>query len=391
MRDSKVLNFIAGGLAGAVASSLTNPIEMVKTQLQSSYTGKGANFFSAAGDIYRKEGVSGFYRGLGPTLVGIVPARSSYFWAYAATKAVLGLKLGSESPVVHFVSAVAAGFVTSTLTNPLWMVRTRIQLLGESGSMYAGWSDAFRDIIKNEGWKGLMKGVVPSYWGISEGAIYWMLYEKLKKRLADEENGVVEEIPNDWTAPIRRAERALPKPVRMFAVSGLCKAVASSFAYPHEVCRVRLRQGAVNGVFKYTGMLQTLQLVAKEEGIAGLYRGLPAHLVRVVPNNIILFYTYETLARILDETAKGVITQARRQRERRERRIAEREQRAAEEAEQREGKKWRRRKRTSASLLFPVHDSRSSLGGGGNRGESWSSRVRLGRRRERGVHLISQS
>jgi solute carrier family 25 protein 33/36 len=78
--------------------------------------------------------------------------------------------------------------------------------------------------------------------------------------------------------------------------SGGAKAVASLITYPHEVIRTRLRQPAVGGVIKYTGLLQTLKLVVREEGVASLYGGLTAHMLRVVPNAACMFLIYELVA-----------------------------------------------------------------------------------------------
>lgn len=49
----------------------------------------------------------------------------------------------------------------------------------------------------------------------------------------------------------------------------------------------------VNGIVKYTGLWQTLQLVIKEEGVGRLYGGLSAHLLRVIPNAAVMFSIYE--------------------------------------------------------------------------------------------------
>lgn len=82
----------------------------------------------------------------------------------------------------------------------------------------------------------------------------------------------------------------------ILGASSGAKAVASLITYPHEVVRTRLRQPAVNGVKKYTGLWQTLMLVVREEGAAGLYSGLTAHMFRVVPNAACMFLIYELVA-----------------------------------------------------------------------------------------------
>ena len=43
-------------------------------------------------------------------------------------------------------------------------------------------------------------------------------------------------------------------------------------------------------------MIQSLRLIAQEEGLRGLYGGMPAHLMKVVPNAAILFLVVELVA-----------------------------------------------------------------------------------------------
>lgn len=64
-----------------------------------------------------------------------------------------------------------------------------------------------------------------------------------------------------------------------------------------KVVRTRLREVSSNPSqrYKYTGIIQTVRLVAREEGLAALYGGLSAHLLRVVPNAGIMFFCYEAV------------------------------------------------------------------------------------------------
>jgi solute carrier family 25, member 33/36 len=90
-----------------VASTITCPIEVIKTQLQSSRVGGGSGPVNVAREIFNAEGVKGFFRGLPPTLVGIIPARATYFWAYSTSKAALTPSLG-DSTLTHILSGIAA-------------------------------------------------------------------------------------------------------------------------------------------------------------------------------------------------------------------------------------------------------------------------------------------
>ena len=65
-----------------------------------------------------------------------------------------------------------------------------------------------------------------------------------------------------------------------------------------EVCRTRLRQNVTRAERRYHNFLQTLRVVWLEEGLRGLYGGMGAHLIRVVPNTAIVFFTYEAVVRV---------------------------------------------------------------------------------------------
>ena len=78
---------------------------------------------------------------------------------------------------------------------------------------------------------------------------------------------------------------------------------AAVITYPHEVncfllkvLRTRLRQAPdLNGVMKYTGLINSTKIIFAEEGMRAFYGGMTAHLMRVVPNAAILFITYELI------------------------------------------------------------------------------------------------
>lgn len=143
-----------------------------------------------AKEIYKADGITGFWRGLPPTLVGIIPARSVYFYSYDLTKNTLKPKIGLGS-LNAAISGIMAGFTSNTVTNPIWMVKTRMQLLSDTTvgqKAYTSYSDAVKTIYKEEGLGGFYRGITASYWGCAEGCVQFVLYEKLKAKLVDREN-----------------------------------------------------------------------------------------------------------------------------------------------------------------------------------------------------------
>jgi len=280
LSTASVCNMAAGGIAGAFATAITCPLEVIKTQLQArANVGSGLHSLSMASKIIAERGPKGLYRGLSLSLVGIIPTRSCYFWAYGASKTALTGVLG-DCPVTHMLSAVAAGGLSSTVTCPLWVVKTRMQLQGTS------LVDSTKGIVAQNGVKGLYRGLKASYWGLSEGALQFLLYEKVKTAMKEANNG---EDLTTW---------------QYLIAAGGTKGVASILTYPHEVVRTRMREAAGS---RYQSMLQSITLIAKEEGRKGLYSGLGPHLMRVVPNTALMFMSFELLSRhlptILEERA----------------------------------------------------------------------------------------
>lgn len=312
----KWVHFVAGGFGGMVGAIVTCPLDVVKTRLQSdSYheaynkipksnnpVMKGLQHFSETCgvllSIYRVEGGRSLFRGLGPNLVGVIPARSINFFTYGAMKDVIltNFNNGSEDTWVHLAAGLAAGVVTSTATNPIWLIKTRLQLDKTRGRAYKNSWDCLKHILKTEGFFSLYKGLSASYLGGVESTLQWVLYEQMKSFLHrkslqihghDGQNKTTKDHVLEWCA--------------RSGAAGAAKFVASLVTYPHEVVRTRLRQAplAETGKPKYTGLVQCFKLIIKEEGFASMYGGLTPHLLRTVPNSIIMFGTWELIVSLL--------------------------------------------------------------------------------------------
>lgn len=92
----------------------------------------------------------------------------------------------ADSPVVHILSASCAGFAASTATNPIWFVKTRLQLDHNSKTKMTV-RECIRRIYKTSGILGFYKGISASYVGISETVIHFVIYEALKAKLVSAE------------------------------------------------------------------------------------------------------------------------------------------------------------------------------------------------------------
>jgi len=244
------------------AAALTAPLDVLKTRLQSDFyqaqlrTSRAAhaaamNPIRAAGyhfqetfqilaSVYRVEGARALFKGLGPNLIGVVPARSIQFFTYGNSKRLIADYTNggnSEAWWVHLAAAVTAGVTTSTATNPIWMVKTRLQLdrnvAKQTGGLvkrqYKNSWDCIGQIVRNEGIRGLYKGMSASYLGVSEITLHWVIYEQLKRSLAKREEQILLS---------GRENTALDHAIEWFGKSGAAgsaKLFAAVVTYPHEV------------------------------------------------------------------------------------------------------------------------------------------------------------
>ncbi|XP_056629619.1 mitochondrial carrier protein Rim2 isoform X2 [Diorhabda carinulata] len=317
-RDT-VIHLVAGGIAGTTGAIVTCPLEVVKTRQQSSKNGfivvrdlpnvpgetnqpkttcrtvpdqrrysftpaQSLSIVQCLKHIVQHEGPMALFKGLGPNLIGVAPSRAVYFCTYSQAKGFWNGILPPDSPIVHVCSASCAGFMASSLTNPIWFVKTRLQLDFNRNSNVTA-MQVVRRIYATSGILGFYKGITASYMGISETIVHFVIYEAIKAELMAHRSHTSDEKSS--------------KDFLEFMLAGaISKTVASCIAYPHEVARTRLREEGN----KYTAFWQTLGLVYKEEGLRGIYRGLTTQLVRQIPNTAIMMATYEAVVYIL--TAK---------------------------------------------------------------------------------------
>ncbi len=243
------------------AATLTAPLDVLKTRLQSDFyqaqlqanraahtapmnpiRAAGYHFnetFKILTSVYRQEGPRALFKGLGPNLIGVIPARSINFFVYGNCKPLIAdnFNEGKDTPWVHLTTGILAGVTTSTATNPIWMVKTRLQLdknvAAESGGLtkrqYKNSWDCIKQILRNEGIHGLYKGMSASYLGVAESTLQWMMYEQMKRSLARREERIVLSGRERtwWDHTVTWMGNA--------GAAGSAKFLAAVLTYPHEV------------------------------------------------------------------------------------------------------------------------------------------------------------
>lgn len=328
-----------GVIAGMVTSLLLHPLDVLKVRLQvdssSLLLDRRGILIQTAQTLWKEEGLRGFYRGAFPGLLGSGSSWGLYFFLYEGCKQRLYNESTNEknekirirsipnaieqedtkrvileknppplskitlTTSQHMYAAWEAGSITCIFTNPLWLVKTRMQLQKDNAIIrqggihsyakevpYKGLIDAFICIIRDEGIFALYRGIGPALLLTSHGMIQFGVYEALK-----------ESFPTNYQGIGGSADQAF----RFFLFGAVSKAVATTATYPYQVIKSRIQQRLVNGTPVYKGFIDCVQKIIKNEGMGGFYKGFVANLLRVAPQSAITLLIYEQVKNSLEK------------------------------------------------------------------------------------------
>ncbi|KAJ7161297.1 mitochondrial carrier domain-containing protein [Mycena crocata] len=282
-------SFVQGGIAGGIGATIVYPIDMVKTRMQnqrSTVVGQllYKNSLDCAKKILRNEGFLGFYRGLGPQLIGVAPEKAIKLTVNdiirgRATDPETGrIKLGWE-----LVAGGTAGGCQVVFTNPLEIVKIRLQVQGEAAKAEGFAPKGAVHIIRQLGVLGLYKGASACLLrDIPFSAIYFPTYGHLKKDLFHEGyNGKQLSF------------------VELLASAGIAGMPAAYLTTPADVVKTRLQVEARKGQTNYTGLRDAFVQIYREEGFRALFKGGPARIVRSSPQFAFTLMSYEMFKKLM--------------------------------------------------------------------------------------------
>jgi solute carrier family 25 folate transporter 32 len=284
---NKFSSLVAGSSAGVLCAVVCSPLDVIRVRLQIQGTLKQQRYhgtIDAFKTILREEGVRGLYTGLYPAMMTIPVYWGVFFYAYDTIKNyTLEATDHQMHPIYsHISSAVSAGAISTIITNPFFVIRLRLQTLAlhkQHRSLPADVSAMrmARIVYRKEGFGAFYKGLLASFLGLSQVAIQFPLYEKLKEIARNRRESGKEEI------------------VDVIASSVTAKMIAELITYPADLVRNRLQDSS-----KDVGIRQLVRGIVRKDGPLGLYTGIRAYLPRVVPSTITTFVAYEYVYNMLN-------------------------------------------------------------------------------------------
>ncbi|CAH0559012.1 unnamed protein product [Brassicogethes aeneus] len=275
--------FSLGAIAGAVGATAVYPIDLVKTRMQNQRTGSfiGEVMYRNSMDCFRKvirhEGVFGLYRGLVPQLMGVAPEKAIKLTVNDFVRDKFYDKNGNIALYGEIISGACAGGSQVIFTNPLEIVKIRLQVAGEiaGGEKVRAWP-----VVKELGLLGLYKGARACLLrDVPFSAIYFPAYAHTKASLAD--------------------ESGYNHPLTLLLAGAIAGIPAASLVTPADVIKTRLQVVARAGQTTYSGVMDATRKIYAEEGFRAFWKGAVARVFRSSPQFGVTLLTYEVLQRML--------------------------------------------------------------------------------------------
>ncbi|KAL3772736.1 hypothetical protein ACHAWU_004981 [Discostella pseudostelligera] len=301
--SSALKSFISGGVGGACCVLVGHPLDLVKVRMQTTSGASATATTSVSGmlsNTLRKEGIRGLYRGVSAPLTAVSPMFAVSFWSYDIGQRVVksygqyGMSADEKTqPYVLSMSEICmAGAISAIPTTGIMAPSERIKCLlqvqaneVEKGgkAKYTGMLDCTKQVLKEGGIMSLYKGTGATLVRDIPGTVaYFGTYELAKKELMklqgiDPNNGQL-------------------SPLAVLCAGGFAGMAFWTVGIPADVIKSRI-QAAPEG--QGNGIVDVFKTLIKEEGYAGLFKGLRPALLRAFPANASCFLGMEVSKKML--------------------------------------------------------------------------------------------
>lgn len=265
--------------------TLTYPLITLSTRAQveaSRSSGADASLLAATRAIIKREGIQGLYAGLDSALFGISVTNFVYYYWYEWTRAFFekaAIKAGRASKKLTTIESMLAGAVaggaTVLITNPIWVVNTRMttrkedaekgDVEGQQKKKKPSTLKTLISLIKDEGPASLFAGVMPALVLVINPILQYTIFEQLKNF-------------------VEKTRRVGPRDA--FLMGALGKLLATTITYPYITIKSRAH---VTAKGEGKGMWTTLRQIVDQEGWSGLYGGVVPKVTQSVLTAAFLF------------------------------------------------------------------------------------------------------
>ncbi|XP_076447325.1 mitochondrial glycine transporter B-like [Babylonia areolata] len=265
-------SFLAGALSGSLSTLLLQPLDLVKTRLQSPvYIGTNTGMMHVVINVVRQEKFLALWNGVWPSLMRCAPGVGLYF----GTLHYLRSNFGSLNPkaLESLCMGMTARSIAGVLMLPITVIKTRY----ESGAFkYRGLTSALVVTYKAEGFRGLYSGLAPTLLrDVPFSGIYLMFYTRLQL----------------YTKPSMVGGGM--EPLVDFCNGVMAGALASIVTQPADVIKTNIQLHPK----KHRHLKQVLIYIYQKRGLGGFWRGIVPRTLRRTVMTAMAWTVFEEIMR----------------------------------------------------------------------------------------------
>ncbi|KAL8918946.1 MAG: hypothetical protein Q9208_007056 [Pyrenodesmia sp. 3 TL-2023] len=286
-QSDNVLHALSGAGGGLLSMTLTYPLITLSTRAQVESKRAQSSTYDAARRIVQREGITGLYSGLESALFGISVTNFVYYYWYEWTRAFFeraAIRSSRASKklttIESMIAGAIAGSATVLITNPIWVVNTRMTARQSESSSEDSLLDpatapskpkskpstlsTLLSLFRTEGPQALFAGVLPALVLVINPILQYTIFEQLKNTL-------------------EKRQKVTPRDV--FLLGAIGKLLATSITYPYITIKSRMhvKEGTNEG------MTKAVKRAIREEGWGGLYKGIGPKVTQSVITAAFLF------------------------------------------------------------------------------------------------------
>ncbi|CAK4032668.1 Peroxisomal membrane PMP47B [Lecanosticta acicola] len=302
-QSDNVAHALAGAGGGLFSMALTYPLITLSTRAQVEKKKAQTGTISAAKRIIDREGISGLYAGLDSALFGITVTNFVYYYWYEYSRAFFQRTTNKKqlSTLESMAAGALAGSATVLITNPIWVVNTRMTARENEASQSLptkegeqpkkakapGTISTVLKIIREDGFMRLFAGVLPALVLVINPILQYTIFEQLKQAVE---------------------RRRKVGPTDSFVLGALGKLAATSITYPYITVKSRAHVASADSPKE--GITATLKRIYRDEGIGGLYGGIGPKVTQSVITAAFLFAFKDALYDMTVKARKTVTKKA---------------------------------------------------------------------------------
>lgn len=279
LKSKALRDIINGSIAGAFGKMIEYPFDTIKVRLQTQDSKLFPTTWSCIKYTYKNEGIMrGFFQGIGSPVFGASLENAVLFVSYNQCAGFLEKHTKMSSLQQIIISGAFAGSCASFVLTPVELVKCKLQVSNLQNTAKGETKPTqiiptVRDVLKERGILGMWQGQSGTFLRESFGGCAWFAtYEVMKDYLKSTHKDGSDSYT--WELLASGASAGLTYNASIFPVDTL-----KSMMQTEQI-----------------GLLDCAKKVFAKSGISGFYRGLGITLVRAVPANAVVFYTYESLS-----------------------------------------------------------------------------------------------